>query len=90
LGLVNRYPRLMSMMEWLLNQQEKDGRWDLPAKYFGHKPLYSSWLRLEKDWKSPNRRVSDVTFRVMVILKYQWERQMKMLDRGADVYGIAP
>ena len=90
LGLVNRYPRLMSFMDWLLGQQEKDGRWDLPGKYFGHKPLYSSWLRLEKDWKSPNRRVAAVTFRMMVIPKYQWERQMRMLDRGADVYGLVP
>lgn len=90
LGLVNRYPRLMAVMDWLLSQQEKDGRWDLPAKYFGNKALYSQWLRLERDWKSPNRRIADVTFRVMVILKYQWERQMKMLDRGADVYGLVP
>ncbi len=28
-----------------------------------------------------------MTFRMMVILKYQWERQIKMLDRGADMYG---
>ncbi len=88
LGLVNRYPRLMSYMEWLLAQQEKDGRWDLPAKYFSNKPLYSSWIRLEKDWKSPTRRIADVTFRIMVILKYQWDRQVKMLNRGTDVYGF--
>lgn len=88
LGLLNRYPRLMGYMEWLLSQQEKDGRWDLPAKYFGGKPLYASWLRLERDWKSPSRRISDVTFRIMLILKYQWDRQVKMLNRGADVYGF--
>ncbi|MDH3285482.1 MAG: hypothetical protein OEQ13_12130, partial [Acidobacteriota bacterium] len=88
LGLINRYPRLMSYLDWLLDQQEKDGRWELPAKYFGERPLYESWLRLEKDWKSPTRRVADVTFRAMLILKYQWERQRLMLDRGADVYGL--
>jgi hypothetical protein len=87
LGLINRYPQLMIYIEWLLAQQEKDGKWDLPAKYFGAKPLYGAYTRLEKDWKSPNRRIADVTFRVMVILKYQWERQIKMLDRGLDMYG---
>lgn len=87
LGLINRYPQLMSYVEWLMAQQEKDGKWDLPAKYFGAKPLYGAWTRLERDWKSPNRRIADVTFRIMVVLKYQWERQMKMLDRGLDMYG---
>jgi hypothetical protein len=88
LGLINRYPQLMTYMEWLLAHQEKDGRWDLPAKYFGNKPNYMNWIRLEKDWKSPQRRVADVTFRMMVILRFQFERQIKMLDRGADLYGI--
>jgi hypothetical protein len=88
LGLINRYPILMSYVDWLLSHQEKDGRWDLPTKYFGAKPLYSCWLRLEKDWKSADRRVADVTFRVMTILKYQWERQVKMLGRGSDLYGF--
>ena len=87
LGLINRYPQLMSYVEWFLAHQEKDGRWDLPVKYFGAKPLYSTWTRLEKDWKSPNRRIADVTFRLMLILKYQWERQIKMLERGVDMYG---
>ncbi|MCU0229965.1 MAG: hypothetical protein MUC67_01165 [Acidobacteria bacterium] len=88
LGLINRYPVLMGYLDWLLGQQQKDGRWDLPQKYFGAKPLYQSWVRLEKDWKSPNRRIADVTFRIMLILRYQWERQIKMLDRGADMYAF--
>lgn len=88
LGLINRYPQLMGYVDWFLNQQQKDGRWDLPVKYFGSKPLFYSWIRLEKDWKSPNRRIADLTFRVMLILRYQWERQIKMLDRGADLYGF--
>jgi hypothetical protein len=87
LGLINRYPQLMSYLDWFLAHQEKDGRWDLPAKHFGAQPLYTAWTRLERDWKSPNRRIADVTFRLMVILKYQWERQVKMLERGADLYG---
>lgn len=87
LGLINRYPQLMGYVDWLLQHQEKDGRWDLPQKCFGAKPLYHSWVRIEKDWKVANRRVADVTFRLMLILKYQWERQMKMLERGVDMYG---
>jgi hypothetical protein len=87
MGLINRYPQLMAYVEWLLAHQEKDGRWDLAQKHFGAKPLYAAWTRVEKDWKSPQRRIADVTFRMMVILKYQWERQIKMLDRGADMYG---
>lgn len=88
LGLINRYPLLMSYVDWLLSEQKKDGLWDLPAKSFGGHPLYDSWFRLEKDWKSPNRRIADVTFRIMVILKYQWDRQAVMLERGRDLYGI--
>lgn len=88
MGLINRYPQLMAYLEWFLAQQEKDGRWDLPAKYFGNKPTYLNWIRLERDWKSPHRRVADVTFRMLLILRYQFERQIKMLDRGADLYGF--
>ncbi len=29
-----------------------------------------------------------MTFRIMLILRYQWERQIKMLDRGADMYAF--
>jgi hypothetical protein len=88
LGLINRYPQLMSYLEWFLAHQEKDGRWDLNAKYFGNRPNHLNWIRLDKDWKSPQRRVADVTFRLMLILRYQFERQVKMLDRGADLYGL--
>jgi len=45
-------------------------------------------LRLEKDWRSPARKESDLTFRVLLILKYQWERQIRMLDRRDDGYTI--
>ena len=88
LGLLNRYPQLMNTMDWLMSHQGKDGRWDLPTKYFGQKPLYASWLRLERDWKSQDRRISDITFRMMVILRYQWDRQVAMLGRGSDLYGF--
>ena len=48
----------------------------------------SQLLRLEKDWRSPVRKEADLTFRVLVILKYQWERQIRMLDRRDDGYTI--
>jgi hypothetical protein len=88
MGLINRYPLLMAHMEWLLSQQEKDGRWNLPVKFFGARPRYMRYLRLEKDWKSPNRKVADQTFRAMLIVRYQWERQIRMLDRGEDLYPV--
>lgn len=88
LGLINRYPLLMSHLEWLLSQQEKDGRWNLPVKYFGARPRFARYLRLEKDWKSPARKIADQTFRALLIVRYQWERQIRMLDRGDDLYPV--
>jgi hypothetical protein len=88
LGLVNRYPLLMGYLEWLIAQQEKDGRWNIPQKYFDSGSLWARTTRLETDWRSPVRASSDVTFRILLILKYQWERQIKMLDRGEDPFPI--
>jgi len=86
LGLINRYPLLMGYIDWLVNQQEKDGRWNLPTKGLGRDERASRLLRLAPDWKSPNRRSADLTFRVVLILKLQWERQIRMLDRGEEAY----
>jgi hypothetical protein len=49
---------------------------------------WTALLRLEKDWRSPARKEADSAFRVMLILKYQWERQIRMLDRRDDGYTI--
>ena len=88
LGLVNRYPVLMSTMDWLQSQQTKEGRWNMPTKLWSDGTQYASVLRLEKDWRSPARKEVDMTFRVLLIFKYQWERQMAMLDRREDGYPI--
>jgi hypothetical protein len=88
LGLVNRYPLLMGYLEWLVGQQEKDGRWTLGQKYFESGSFWSRQMRLEKDWRSPARASADVTFRILLILRYQWERQIRMLDRGEEPYPI--
>ena len=45
-------------------------------------------LRLERDWRSPARKESDLTFRMLVIFKHQVERQVRMLDRRDDGYPI--
>jgi hypothetical protein len=29
-----------------------------------------------------------MTFRILLILRLQWERQIRMLDRGEDAYPI--
>ena len=86
LGLINRYPLLMGYVDWLIAQQEKDGRWNLPTKALGKDERASRMLRLDTDWRSPQRRAADLTFRIILILKLQWERQIRMLDRGEEAY----
>lgn len=88
LGLLNRYPQLMAHLEWLQAQQSSEGRWNLPAKSMAEASRWMALLRLEKDWRSPARKEADITFRVLLILKYQWERQIRMLDRRDDGYPI--
>ena len=88
LGLVNRYPLLMGYLDWLIAHQEKDGRWNLPTKAFGHDERAARLLRIEPDWRSPNRRSADITFRIVLLLKLQWERQIRMLDRGEEPYSF--
>lgn len=86
LGLINRYPLLMGYIEWLLAQQEKEGRWNIASKAMGKDERASRILRLDADWRSPNRRAADISFRIVQILKLQWERQIRMLDRGEEAY----
>jgi hypothetical protein len=88
LGLINRYPLLMSQLEWLQSQQGKDGRWNLPTKLISDNSRWTHLLRIEKDWRSPTRKEADATFRVLLILRHQWQRQIRMLDRRDDVYPI--
>lgn len=86
LGLINRYPLLMGYLEWLMSQQEKEGRWNLNPKAFGGDERASRVMKLDVDWRSPVRRSADLTFRIVLILKLQWERQIRMLDRGEEAY----
>ena len=88
LGLINRYPLLMAHMEWLLSQQAKDGKWNFPTKLVNDSSRWTNLLRIEKDWRSPARKEADLTFRMLVILKNQFERQIRMLDRRDDGYPI--
>jgi len=88
LGLINRYPLLMSHLEWLQAQQGKDGRWVLATKLISESSRWTHLMRIEKDWRSPTRKDADVTFRILLILRHQWRRQIRMLDRRDDVYPI--
>jgi hypothetical protein len=88
LGLINRYPLLMSHLEWLVAQQGKDGRWNLSTKLLSDSSRWTNLLRVEKDWRSPVRKEADMTFRVLLILRHQWRRQIRMLDRRDDAYPI--
>lgn len=88
LGLINRYPLLMSHLEWLQAQQGKEGRWNLSTKLINDASRWTTLLRIEKDWRSPARKEADLTFRMLLIIKNQWERQIRMLDRRDDGYPI--
>lgn len=88
LGLLNRYPQLMAHLEWWQGQQSKEGRWNIQGKLLNESSRWTALLRLEKDWRSPARKEADLTFRVLLLLKYQWERQIRMLDRRDDGYTI--
>jgi hypothetical protein len=88
LGLINRYPLLMAHLSWLQSQQGKNGRWNLPTKLISDSSRWTTLLRIEKDWRSPGRKEADLTFRMLLILKHQWERQIRMLDRRDDGYPI--
>jgi hypothetical protein len=88
LGLINRYPLLMSHLEWLQSLQGKNGRWNLSTKLISESSRWTQLLRIEKDWRSPARKEADLTFRMLVILKHQWESQILMLDRRDDGYPI--
>jgi len=88
MGLVNRYPLLMSHLEWIQSQQGKDGKWNLPTKLINDSSRWTALLRIEKDWRSPARKEADLTFRMLVILKHQWECQIQMLGRRDEGYPI--
>lgn len=88
LGLINRYPLLMSHLEWLQSLQGRDGRWNLPTKLLNDSSRWTHLLRIERDWRSPTRKEADMTFRMLLILRHQWERQIRMLDRRDDAYPI--
>jgi hypothetical protein len=88
LGLINRYPLLMTHVEWLHSLQAKDGRWNLSTKLLDESSRWTGLLRLERDWRSPARKEADLTFRVLLIFKHQIERQVRMLDRRDDGYPI--
>jgi len=88
LGLINRYPLLMTHIEWLHSLQGKDGRWNLPTKLLNESSRWTGLLRIEKDWRSPARKESDMTFRILQVFKNQADRQVRMLDRRDDGYPI--
>jgi hypothetical protein len=88
LGLINRYPLLMAQLEWLQSQQGKDGRWNLSTKLLSDSSRWTQLLRIERDWRSPTRKEADLTFRILLILRHQWERQIRMLDRRDDAYPL--
>ena len=62
------------------------GPLNIAGKLLNESSRWTALLRLEKDQGSLTRKEADLTFRVLVLLKYQWERQIRMLDRRDDGY----
>jgi hypothetical protein len=79
---------LISHLDWLQSQQAKDGKWNFPTKLINDSSRWTQLLRIEKDWRSPARKEADLTFRMLLILKNQWQAQIPMLDRRDDGYPI--
>ena len=59
-----------------------------PTRLLSDNSRWTHLLRIERDWRSPTRKEADLTFRVLLILRHQWQRQIRMLDRRDDVYPI--
>jgi hypothetical protein len=72
LGVVGSIPALQSQIDRLAGMLTAgDGRFTLNLRhdYFTHWGAYTG-LMLEPDWRSPARRVNDLTFRSLLILHY--------------------
>jgi hypothetical protein len=72
LGVVERIPELRAQATWLAEVlRAGEGRFARPVApdYFTKWSAYTG-LALEKDWRSERRRVSDLTFRSLLILHY--------------------
>ncbi len=72
LGVTDHVPELQEQIDRLkLLLTENQGRCELNINhYYFRKWTSYSGLMLEKDWKSPNRRVYDLTFRCLLIFHY--------------------
>ena len=72
LGVVEKVPELRAQATWLAEVlRANEGRFARPVapSHFTKWSAYTG-LALEKDWKSEARRVSDLTFRSLLILHY--------------------
>ncbi len=71
LGVVNRIPELQNQVNILVKMLDPEGYF---TKQLSH-PYLTKWgsypgLMLEENWRSPERRVYDLTFRSKLILHY--------------------
>ncbi|MGE5576014.1 MAG: hypothetical protein ACM3TT_02315 [Syntrophothermus sp.] len=72
LGVVGRVPELRTQVKRLEEMLEANGgqfTQKMAHSHFTHWTAYTG-LALEKDWKSPERRVFDLTFRSLLVLYY--------------------
>jgi hypothetical protein len=72
LGVVHRIAQLHRQVDTLQQMLSQDQGWftkELKHDYFKHWGAYTG-LMLEPDWKNPRRRMFDLTFRSLLILKH--------------------
>jgi len=70
LGAVQRYPVLSSWLEWLLAREDpkQRGTYELPGGWLSRNGHFAERVRLASNWRTPPRRVSDLTFRIARVL----------------------
>ncbi len=77
LGVVSGVPQLTRQLESLRGMLTEGGGWfSRPLAHFSFRKWGAyTGLALEPDWRSPSRRIRDLTFRSLLILRYSagWE-----------------
>ena len=72
LGVIEAIPALRAQARWLASRLEAAAGYltrALRHRYFGLWGAYTG-LMLERDWRTQQRRVNDLTFRSLLILHY--------------------
>ncbi|MDQ7793492.1 MAG: hypothetical protein RDU89_03640 [bacterium] len=67
LGAAGRYPATTGWLRWLAERQVRPGIYDLPASACSRHGPFAERVRLAPDWRKPDSRMADITFRLQLI-----------------------